>query len=415
MRSLLGSHAFLAGSSIVASTALSQDYTRVDVEYSFDNVNWNSGSVTTTSAAQPIYFRVKFTHTGPSQVFGLADVSYQPLFTRGDSSFPISLVPLALTSPAGAGVTANTGVPANLGRLTPFAANPMNDGSGPGLLTTFSGVYRGEGVLRYSGSRAEVPDQNLAWGVRSSQLPPGIAGTNFNASSNAIVFRCAASIQGTITPVLYFVDVPYSLIGTDRDPSVVWYTSNTGSGLPKRILVDPANVNPVFVWLSGNPCIQGFSGAFIRSPKDATVIAGRRAAFTAEVVDCGIQGLQWTRNGVPLSNNARIQGATSRKLVIDDISAADAGTYTLTMTLPDGPQQRSATLAVTCPADLDNGSGTGTPDNAITIDDLLFFLAAFEGGSTAADLDDGQGLSLQDDAVTIDDLLYFLTRFELGC
>jgi hypothetical protein len=307
------------------------------------------------------------------------------------------------------------GVPANLGRLMPFAATPMNDGSGPGLLTTFSGVYRGEGVLRYSGSRAEVPDQNLAWGVRSSQLPPGIAGTNFNASSNAVVFRCAASIQGTITPVLYFVDVPYSLIGTDRDPSVVWYTSNTGSGLPKRILVDPANVNPVFVWLSGNPCIQGFSGAFIRSPKDATVIAGRRAAFTAEVVDCGIQGLQWTRNGVPLSNNARIQGATSRKLVIDDISAADAGTYTLTMTLPDGPQQRSATLAVTCPADLDNGSGTGTPDNAITIDDLLFFLAAFEGGSTAADLDDGQGLSLQDDAVTIDDLLYFLTRFELGC
>jgi len=415
MRSFLGSIAFLAGSSIVPATASSQDYTRIDVEYSFDNINWNSGTVATTSAAHPMYFRVKVSHTGPTQVFGLADVSYQPLFTRGDSSFPISLVPLALTSPTGAGIAANNGVPANLGRLNPFAAAPMSDGSATGLLSTFSGVYRGEGVLRFAGSRAELPDQNLAWGVRSSQLPPQVAGTNFNASSSAVVFRCAASIQGTITPVLYFVDVPHSLIGTARDPSVAWYTSNSGGGVPKRFLVDPANVNPVLVWLSGNPCIQGFSGAFVRSPKDATVIAGRRAAFTAEVVDCGIQGLQWTRNGVPLSNNARIQGATSRKLVIDSISADDAGVYTLTMALPDGPQQRSATLVVTCPADLDDGSGSGTPDNAITIDDLLFFLAAFENGSTDADLDDGQGLSLQDDAVTIDDLLYFLARFELGC
>ncbi len=68
-----------------------------------------------------------------------------------------------------------------------------------------------------------------------------------------------------------------------------------------------------------------------------------------------------------------------------------------------------------CVADLDNGSGSGTPDNAVTIDDLLFFLGAFETGNIAADLDNGTFTGTPDNAVTIDDLLYFLVRFEDGC
>lgn len=68
-----------------------------------------------------------------------------------------------------------------------------------------------------------------------------------------------------------------------------------------------------------------------------------------------------------------------------------------------------------CPADLDDGTGTGTHDGAVTIDDLLFFLVAFENGTTAADLDDGSGTGTHDDAVTIDDLLFFLAHFEVGC
>lgn len=33
-----------------------------------------------------------------------------------------------------------------------------------------------------------------------------------------------------------------------------------------------------------------------------------------------------------------------------------------------------------CPADMDDGSGTGTPDGGVTIEDLLFFLARFQAG-----------------------------------
>ncbi len=68
-----------------------------------------------------------------------------------------------------------------------------------------------------------------------------------------------------------------------------------------------------------------------------------------------------------------------------------------------------------CTADLDDGTGTGTPDGGVTIDDLLFYLVVFEQGVTRADLDDGTGTGTPDGGVTIDDLLYFLVRFEAGC
>ncbi len=68
-----------------------------------------------------------------------------------------------------------------------------------------------------------------------------------------------------------------------------------------------------------------------------------------------------------------------------------------------------------CAADLDDGTATGRPDGGVTIEDLLFFLAAYEAGNVAADLDDGSGDGPCDGAVTIDDLLFFLAHYEGGC
>lgn len=66
-----------------------------------------------------------------------------------------------------------------------------------------------------------------------------------------------------------------------------------------------------------------------------------------------------------------------------------------------------ASLTV-CPADL-------TCDGGVDIGDLLFFLGAFEAGSTDADLDDGTGTGTPNGGVDVSDLLYFLSRFEAGC
>lgn len=81
-----------------------------------------------------------------------------------------------------------------------------------------------------------------------------------------------------------------------------------------------------------------------------------------------------------------------------------------------GTQGRGVWIAPSyCPADVDDGSGSGTPDGGVTIDDLLYYLSLYRDGMTAADLDDGSGTGRHDGGVTIDDLLYFITRFEGGC
>ncbi len=68
-----------------------------------------------------------------------------------------------------------------------------------------------------------------------------------------------------------------------------------------------------------------------------------------------------------------------------------------------------------CSADLDDGSGTGTRDGGVTIDDLVYFIDRFAAGSAEADLDDGTGTGTRDGGVTIDDLVYFVEHFAAGC
>lgn len=69
-----------------------------------------------------------------------------------------------------------------------------------------------------------------------------------------------------------------------------------------------------------------------------------------------------------------------------------------------------------CPADLDNGNGTGVRDCGVDINDFLFFLNQFSVGGQQADLDDdGADPANPDGGVDINDLIYFLVRFEIGC
>lgn len=70
----------------------------------------------------------------------------------------------------------------------------------------------------------------------------------------------------------------------------------------------------------------------------------------------------------------------------------------------------------TCPADIANSQGLPLADGGIDINDLLFFLDAFEQGSAAADMDDdGLDPAFPDGGIDINDLLFFLGHFEAGC
>ena len=74
-----------------------------------------------------------------------------------------------------------------------------------------------------------------------------------------------------------------------------------------------------------------------------------------------------------------------------------------------------ARVRLCCVADLDDGTGAGTPDGGVDINDLLYLLVQYEAGSTAADLDDGSGAGTPDGGVDINDLLFFLAHYEGGC
>ncbi len=69
----------------------------------------------------------------------------------------------------------------------------------------------------------------------------------------------------------------------------------------------------------------------------------------------------------------------------------------------------------TCPSDVDNGSGSGTPDGGVTIDDLLYYISLFRSGNAASDMDNGSGTGTPDGGTTIDDLLFYLDRYRTGC
>ncbi len=74
-----------------------------------------------------------------------------------------------------------------------------------------------------------------------------------------------------------------------------------------------------------------------------------------------------------------------------------------------------AARAGACAADMDDGSGAGVLDGAVTIEDLVYFLSRFELGDPGVDIDDGSQTGRPDEGVDISDLVYFLARFEAGC
>lgn len=97
-------------------------------------------------------------------------------------------------------------------------------------------------------------------------------------------------------------------------------------------------------------------------------------------------------------------------------SRADANNvYAQAMSFADGALGR---LGSNCPADLDDDgdlANGGNPDGGVTIDDLIYFLRAFEAGALEADLDDGEIGGIRDCGVGIDDLIFYLIRFESAC
>ena len=170
-----------------------------------------------------------------------------------------------------------------------------------------------------------------------------------------------------------------------------------------------ATVHPYFTLVNGWPGADSFHVSNVTNP----------GAPTGVPVSIGMTG---ATTGFYVSYN----GSGTPSLGSLDITQA-VGTWTYTnlsvyrwsIGAPGGANGQILevydSLTISCPADLDDGSGTGTPDGGVDINDLLYFLAMYEAGDIAADVDDGGGNGVPDAGVDINDLLFFLAHYEAGC
>ncbi|MGD9790467.1 MAG: GC-type dockerin domain-anchored protein [Phycisphaerales bacterium] len=171
--------------------------------------------------------------------------------------------------------------------------------------------------------------------------------------------------------------------------------------------------------------------AILQQPQDA--LACPRASATFEIAGVGTLPVdyQWQRESpigsgtfVDLSDATfprfTVTGANDRILTLAATAGNSMPSFLATnfrcvaSNVCNGVTSQPAAL-ILCVADIDDGSGTGACDNAVTIDDLLYFLTLFQGGDAHADVDDGTGTGTTDGGVTIDDMLYYLQRFAAGC
>ena len=110
-------------------------------------------------------------------------------------------------------------------------------------------------------------------------------------------------------------------------------------GVPKTL--SPAKNNPAYVRYFGGGVKTVGPPSLARQPTNVTVDAGSPAAFSVEAYGTPVAEYQWRKGGSPIA------GATNATLTLSDPQVADAGTYDVVVSDPDGSvTSAGATLAV---------------------------------------------------------------------
>lgn len=333
----------------------------------------------------------------------ITGVTIGAVATAGDNSADNFLVTVGPAAPGIYRTTLTLTTPGTVGHtmtirgLTQTAAGVINQGTDASIQTSFAqadtsrllawyGFGAQEQVYVRVAGTASTTGAYTATLARTPVTPTPMTGEIQNAGQLSIVTSSTSDTEiwvynaDTLTPIADF---------NNDDP--------TTGGLAAILTRDFPIGNYLLALCDYNlqcnlpsPADENFRGENVMDFANAICDSDREAAFTSTVE---------IRQGGP-TGTALATAAVSK--------SSDFQILWLSFTVGN-PNPA-------CPADLDDGSGTGTGDGAITIDDLLYFLIAFENGTEGADLDnDGQDPGQPDGAVTIDDLLFFLVHFEAGC
>src|SRR6266567_452607 len=144
----------------------------------------------------------------------------------------------------------------------------------------------------------------------------------------------ASATSGTLAPGAPATTVTLSL-NTDATnltagsyATNVWFT-NLNDGSAQSRLFTLAVVTPPVI---------------ITGPVDQTVPEGGTAAFTVVAASNALLFYAWNRDTNSLTDDGRISGSATSTLIISNVSPADAGTYTVSVTNIAGAMQSAATL-----------------------------------------------------------------------
>jgi hypothetical protein len=254
MRQSVARVSMLVASAGVALAARAQVTTQLNVEASVD------GGATWTSSVeaipgQPVHFRLRVELVGATAT-GLAGLTLQPTLSNWQGSNTLLPFTFPGLNSAGQGTSESAYAgrhvagesQVNTGRIFPFGASGQGPESSCGLLT--SHVDAGN-VLRFAGSRS-VSNFAPGWGVQISQLPQNLAGSNFNGSSDVVVFRYATVFSGA--PSIPSIASAIRVHGQQ----VMWYQGASATNpLETSFMINPATVVPS---APGVVCLLTFGG-----------------------------------------------------------------------------------------------------------------------------------------------------------
>ena len=253
------------------------------------------------------------------------------------------------------------------------------------------GDLNGDGKLDLAVANANSDSISVLLGTGNGSF--GVA-TNFNTGDNPLTVAIG-DFNGDGKPDLATANDQSQnvsiLLGTGT--GTFGAPANFAAGLsPRGMFLRDLNadgrLDVVVANLGGNTASvllqqPGTSGPTITThPTSLSIPVGNLAMFT--VAASGSVTYQWRRNGVNLSDVGEIAGSSTATLqILPSLLGYDNSAFDCVVTNACGSTtSRPAGLSLIplCPADLDDGSNTGTRDNGVDINDLLYFLFHFEAG-----------------------------------
>jgi hypothetical protein len=148
-------------------------------------------------------------------------------------------------------------------------------------------------------------------------------------------------------------------------------------GIPVQSI--PSNINIIIDPGSPGPCFP----FIFQGPQSTVGYLGYRASFNVSAgpgTGCAPLTYTWRRGCTILANGGSISGANTSTLVIDPVSAADAGPYEVSVNSYAIP---TATLSVTCYSNCD----ASTVSPLLNVNDFTCFQNHFAAGASSANCD----------------------------